>query len=78
MDVHELCSEFASTKGLSLELDVAPDVPARPRGDAGRVRQILGNLAGNAVKFTDLAGCASSSRRDEAVLAVCGRYRWQW
>ncbi|TVQ99565.1 MAG: PAS domain S-box protein [Desulfovibrionales bacterium] len=51
-------------KGLQLEQELSDTVPARLIGDAVRIRQILFNLVGNAIKFTD------QGRIDVAVFAL--------
>jgi signal transduction histidine kinase/CheY-like chemotaxis protein len=68
--VVELLAPRAHDKELEIASFVAPDVPAEIIGDAARLRQVLLNLAGNAVKFTEHGGVGLRLVRDAQGLVI--------
>ena len=63
--LHELQSVYdpiAREKGVLLDIKSDPALPAQLVGDAGRIRQVLHNLASNAVKFTSAGGISVALR----------------
>jgi signal transduction histidine kinase/CheY-like chemotaxis protein len=61
--VIQLMERAADSKGLHLNLHIDPAVRLPVRGDPVRLRQVLGNLISNAIKFTDRGAVAVSVRR---------------
>ncbi|MET0980923.1 MAG: response regulator [Telluria sp.] len=51
-DIHTVYTPQAQNKGIALDFDIANDIPVAICGDPNRLRQIMANLLGNAIKFT--------------------------
>ncbi len=68
----EIPSQQAREKGVSLECNVETSVPDALKGDRGRLRRVMGNIMGNAVRFTErgriVVTVEVESRTEEKVL----------
>lgn len=65
-DVAALLATRAHAKGIELVINYSPELPDRYIGDVGRLRQIMTNLTGNAIKFTE---------RGHVLVSVTGEVR---
>ena len=65
-DVHEMFSLRCQKANLSLYVEFAGEIPPRVRGDLGKLRQVLINLVGNAVKFTAEGGIGITVGPDDS------------
>lgn len=68
--VTQLLEPLAQKKGIALNLDIADGLPDQVLGDAGRLRQCILNLSGNAIKFTDEGSVTVSLRVEGAEIAI--------
>ncbi len=68
-----MCTDRASVKGLPLTIDVDANLPPWFKGDPLRIAQILVNLIGNAIKFTEQGKVSLSIERDHNQIVFCVR-----
>jgi len=75
-DIDCVFSPQAQAKGIELAFDIAHDIPLAICGDPNRLRQVIVNLLGNAIKFTE-AGCITVRARVTAEDAQSARLRFE-
>ncbi|GAB3442585.1 response regulator [Massilia solisilvae] len=70
-DIHTVYTPQSQAKNLALDFDIANDIPVAICGDPNRLRQVMANLLGNAIKFTEhgriLARVRVASEDNQAV-----------
>jgi two-component system sensor histidine kinase/response regulator len=81
-DLHQLLTDVtamltvkAEEKGLALTLEQAPDLPRYIHTDESKLRQILINLTGNAIKFTDAGSVKLSAQREAGGVHADANFR---
>ena len=65
-DIIKIHDVLAKQKGLELNYNLSEDIPRYVMGDADRLRQILNNLIGNAIKFTDKGAVTVSVQKNRS------------
>ncbi|HTR98061.1 MAG TPA: response regulator [Candidatus Acidoferrales bacterium] len=62
--VHALLAPLATSRGLTFEIQIDPLAPSRLKGDPGRLRQVLINLAGSALRSADRGAVTVAVQRE--------------